>query len=320
VAGWGVWPSAVAPACRRCRERPHRQAHLAAPRAAPRRQVFLDVVESVNLLVSSTGQVRPRGPGRAATPSVAAPGVVSVPACRLVPPQRYPQPTSTPPHPPPPQTPRSRSSAARSWGPLKCAPSSAACPSASSGSTTRCGRVACRSGQPWSRSGELARPAGPRPQRASPLPHPVQPGLGRRRPCPCTPSQVLFEAQGRTNRQKAVEMEDIRFHQCVRLVRPRAPPRRPLPACLRTPACCLPTCAAPARAPLLARRWPSWANHPAPLQATPASSLPPLNPNPQGAVRERPHHLLHPARRRVRPHVLPPQPERQAAGVGGVPR
>ncbi|KAI8475358.1 MAG: Mu1-adaptin [Monoraphidium minutum] len=31
--------------------------------------------------------------------------------------------------------------------------------------------------------------------------------------------KVLFEAQGRTNRQKAVEMEDIRFHQCVRLAR-----------------------------------------------------------------------------------------------------
>jgi len=36
---------------------------------------------------------------------------------------------------------------------------------------------------------------------------------------PSAPQQVLFEAQGRTNRQKAVEMEDIRFHQCVRLVR-----------------------------------------------------------------------------------------------------
>lgn len=32
------------------------------------------------------------------------------------------------------------------------------------------------------------------------------------------PRQVLFEAQGRNNRQKVVEMEDIRFHQCVRLV------------------------------------------------------------------------------------------------------
>lgn len=31
--------------------------------------------------------------------------------------------------------------------------------------------------------------------------------------------KVLFENQGRTNRQKAVEMEDIRFHQCVRLAR-----------------------------------------------------------------------------------------------------
>jgi AP-1 complex subunit mu len=31
--------------------------------------------------------------------------------------------------------------------------------------------------------------------------------------------KVLFEAQGRAGRQKAVEMEDVRFHQCVRLVR-----------------------------------------------------------------------------------------------------
>lgn len=30
--------------------------------------------------------------------------------------------------------------------------------------------------------------------------------------------KVLFEAQGRGGRQKAVEMEDVRFHQCVRLV------------------------------------------------------------------------------------------------------
>lgn len=31
--------------------------------------------------------------------------------------------------------------------------------------------------------------------------------------------QVLFEAQGRNNRQKAVDLEDIKFHQCVRLAR-----------------------------------------------------------------------------------------------------
>jgi hypothetical protein len=31
--------------------------------------------------------------------------------------------------------------------------------------------------------------------------------------------KVLFEAQGRTGKQKAVELEDIKFHQCVRLAR-----------------------------------------------------------------------------------------------------
>lgn len=31
--------------------------------------------------------------------------------------------------------------------------------------------------------------------------------------------KVLFEAQGRSNRQKAVDLEDIKFHQCVRLAR-----------------------------------------------------------------------------------------------------
>lgn len=31
--------------------------------------------------------------------------------------------------------------------------------------------------------------------------------------------KVLFEAQGRSNRQKAVELEDVKFHQCVRLAR-----------------------------------------------------------------------------------------------------
>lgn len=29
--------------------------------------------------------------------------------------------------------------------------------------------------------------------------------------------RVLFEAQGRTGRQKSVDLEDIKFHQCVRL-------------------------------------------------------------------------------------------------------
>ncbi|MEW5313386.1 MAG: hypothetical protein WDW38_004957 [Sanguina aurantia] len=31
--------------------------------------------------------------------------------------------------------------------------------------------------------------------------------------------KVLFESQGRTGKQKAVELEDIKFHQCVRLAR-----------------------------------------------------------------------------------------------------
>jgi hypothetical protein len=31
--------------------------------------------------------------------------------------------------------------------------------------------------------------------------------------------QVLFEAQGRNNKQKAVDLEDMKFHQCVRLAR-----------------------------------------------------------------------------------------------------
>lgn len=31
--------------------------------------------------------------------------------------------------------------------------------------------------------------------------------------------QVLFEAQGRGGKNKSVEMEDIKFHQCVRLAR-----------------------------------------------------------------------------------------------------
>lgn len=37
--------------------------------------------------------------------------------------------------------------------------------------------------------------------------------------CPLPLLQVLFEAQGRNNRQKAVDLEDIKFHQCVRLAR-----------------------------------------------------------------------------------------------------
>jgi len=37
--------------------------------------------------------------------------------------------------------------------------------------------------------------------------------------CPLLLLQVLFEAQGRNNRQKAVDLEDIKFHQCVRLAR-----------------------------------------------------------------------------------------------------
>lgn len=31
--------------------------------------------------------------------------------------------------------------------------------------------------------------------------------------------QVLFEAQGRSAKGKAVELEDMKFHQCVRLAR-----------------------------------------------------------------------------------------------------
>ena len=30
------------------------------------------------------------------------------------------------------------------------------------------------------------------------------------------PGQVLFEAQGRGGKNKAVDMEDMKFHQCVR--------------------------------------------------------------------------------------------------------
>ena len=35
----------------------------------------------------------------------------------------------------------------------------------------------------------------------------------------CCLVQVLFEAQGRGGKNKSVEMEDIKFHQCVRLAR-----------------------------------------------------------------------------------------------------
>lgn len=31
--------------------------------------------------------------------------------------------------------------------------------------------------------------------------------------------QVLFEAQGRGAKNKAVDLEDVKFHQCVRLAR-----------------------------------------------------------------------------------------------------
>ena len=31
--------------------------------------------------------------------------------------------------------------------------------------------------------------------------------------------QVLFESQGRANKNKAVDLEDMKFHQCVRLAR-----------------------------------------------------------------------------------------------------
>jgi AP-1 complex subunit mu len=36
--------------------------------------------------------------------------------------------------------------------------------------------------------------------------------------CKCgVNDKVLFESQGRSGRQKAVDLEDIKFHQCVRL-------------------------------------------------------------------------------------------------------
>lgn len=36
-------------------------------------------------------------------------------------------------------------------------------------------------------------------------------------PCLCSPTQVLLETQGKGALQKAVDLEDIKFHQCVRL-------------------------------------------------------------------------------------------------------
>ncbi len=35
----------------------------------------------------------------------------------------------------------------------------------------------------------------------------------------CCRAQVLFEAQGRGAKNKAVDLEDMKFHQCVRLAR-----------------------------------------------------------------------------------------------------
>ena len=77
-------------------------------------------------------------------------------------------------------------------------------PSASWASTIRCGARALTCERAFVSARARAHEAWPRPCA---------------RPAPARPApQVLFEAQGRTNRQKAVEMEDIRFHQCVRLV------------------------------------------------------------------------------------------------------
>ncbi len=33
------------------------------------------------------------------------------------------------------------------------------------------------------------------------------------------PTQVLFDNQGRSTKNKSVDLEDIKFHQCVRLTR-----------------------------------------------------------------------------------------------------
>ena len=35
----------------------------------------------------------------------------------------------------------------------------------------------------------------------------------------CHLAQVLFENQGRASKNKAVDLEDMKFHQCVRLTR-----------------------------------------------------------------------------------------------------
>lgn len=46
--------------------------------------------------------------------------------------------------------------------------------------------------------------------------------LPQRSTCPLTMLvnlQVLFEAQGRGGKSKAVDLEDMKFHQCVRLAR-----------------------------------------------------------------------------------------------------
>ena len=39
--------------------------------------------------------------------------------------------------------------------------------------------------------------------------------------CPhsSVPTQVLFDNQGRSTKNKSVDLEDIKFHQCVRLTR-----------------------------------------------------------------------------------------------------
>jgi hypothetical protein len=53
------------------------------------------------------------------------------------------------------------------------------------------------------------------PQRAD-----ATPACGNLRRCNGRiPAQVLFESTGRTSKGKAVELEDVKFHQCVRLSR-----------------------------------------------------------------------------------------------------
>ena len=133
-------------------------------------------------------------------------------------------------------------------------------------------------------------------------------------PARCLP-QVLFEAQGRLGRQKAVDLEDIKFHQCVRLAsfeRDRTisfiPPdgafelmcgtRRRRPRCR----CCSATCPAGwAWARKRAARLPGKAS--ASLRARPPAS---------------PHPRL-PCPRPLRAQELPLEPEREAADLGGVP-